>query len=165
MTTMDEKDLRILNTLAQEGITSPDKIQEQTGIPKSTVHYRLNQLREAGILKNDLGEMDLSKLGLSITIISEVYAEFDEGYHRTVGQKLSAIEGVNQVYFTMGDTDFIVVSHVTSREMVESLIEDYEEVAEIRRTSSKFVVKTVKREPHPINDFETETLFEALISD
>jgi DNA-binding Lrp family transcriptional regulator len=160
---MDEKDIRILKTLAQEGVNSPEKIQEHTGIPKSTVHYRLDQLREGGVLENDLGEMDLSKLGLSITIISDVDAEFGEGYHETVGEKLSNIEGVNQVHFTMGDTDFVVIAHVTDREMVESLINDYEAIEEISRTSSRFVITTVKREPHPINDFEVESLIEALI--
>jgi len=162
---MDEKDIRILKTVAAEGITSPDRIQEHTGIPKSTVHYRLDQLRERGVLENDLGDMDLSELGLDITVISEVYAEFDEGYHTIVGEKLSEIEGVNQVYFTMGDTDFIVVSHVTSREMVETLIEEYEAIDAIRRTSSRFVIATVKREPYPINDFGTEALVDTLVDE
>lgn len=160
---MDEKDIRILKTLAQEGVNSPEKIQEHTGIPKSTVHYRLDQLRDQDVLKNDLGEMDLSELGLSITIISEIYAEFEEGYHKTVGEKLSQIEGVNQVHFTLGDTDFVLIAHVTDRKMVESLINEYESIDEISRTSSRFVITTVKREPHPINDFEVESLVEALV--
>ncbi|WP_089826753.1 Lrp/AsnC family transcriptional regulator [Halogranum amylolyticum] len=159
---MDKKDIRILKAIAGEGTNSPDKIQDITGIPKSTVHYRLKQLREEGVLKNDLMEMDLSEIGVDITLISEVYAEFGEGYHTTVGEKLEAIEGVNQVYFTMGDTDFVVIANVTKRAMVESIIEDYESIAEIERTSSKFVISTVKDETYPINDFEYETLVDTL---
>lgn len=159
---MDEKDIRILTAAAAEGTDSAMAIQEHTGIPKSTVHYRLNRLREDGVLQNDLLEMDLSKIGLSITIISEVYAEFGEGYHEEVGEKLANIEGVNQVYFTMGDTDFVLVAHATSRKMVESLVEEYESIDEVRRTSSKFVITTVKDEMYPINDFEIETLIGAV---
>lgn len=162
---MDKKDIRILKAALSEETTSPDEIHKHTDIPKSTVHYRLNQLREEGILKNDLFEMDLSKLGLGITIISEVYAEFGEGYHEIVGEKLAEVEGVNQVYFTMGDTDFIVIGHVTDRAMVESIVEDYEAIEEIQRTSSKFVISTVKNEPHPLNDFEHGTLVDALTED
>lgn len=162
---MDEKDIRILMAVAKEGTHSPDIIQEITGIPKSTVHYRLNKLREEEVLKNDLYDIDLEKIGISITLITEVYAEFGEGYHETVGDQLSEIEGVNQVYFTMGDTDFVVVAYVTSRKMVEDLIEDYESIKEIQRTSSKFVVKTVKNEPYPINDFEYETLIDTIDND
>jgi len=160
---MDEKDIRILTAVADEGVRSPDKIEDITDIPKSTVHYRLEQLREEGVLDDDVYDMDLGKLGLSITLISEVWAEFEEGYHETVGEQLADIEGVNQVYFTMGDTDFVVISHVTDRKMVESLIADYEAIDEIRRTSSKFVVTTVKDESYPLNDFDYETLVDALI--
>ncbi|MFC6716935.1 Lrp/AsnC family transcriptional regulator [Natrialbaceae archaeon GCM10025810] len=160
---LDEKDVRILKAIASEGVTSPEKIDTLTGIPKSTVHYRLNQLREAGVLTNDLYDMDLSKLGLSMTVITEVFATYEEGYHETVGERLGEIEGVNQVYFTMGDTDFVVIAHVTDREMVESLVSSYEAIDEIQRTSSKFVIATSKDEPHPLNDFEFETLLDVLV--
>ena len=159
---MDEKDIRILKAAAAAGTDSAVAIHEHTGIPKSTVHYRLKQLREEGVVKNDLLEMDLSKIGLEIAIISEVYAEFGEGYHDDVGEKLANIEGVNQVYFTMGDTDFVLVAHATSREMVETLVEEYESIDEVTRTSSKFVITTVKNETYPINDFEVDTLVAAL---
>ncbi|SEH43085.1 DNA-binding transcriptional regulator, Lrp family [Halopenitus malekzadehii] len=162
---MDEKDLRILKTIASERINSPERIHEHTGIPKSTVHYRIEQLREKGVILNDLYEMDLSKVGLSIVLISEVYAEYEEDYHESVGERIGEIEGVNQVYFTMGDTDFIVIAHVTDRRMVEDLVESYESIDEIRRTSSKFVITTVKNESHPINDFEHETLVEAILEE
>lgn len=159
---MDEKDIRILTTVAREGTASPDKIEAATGIPKSTVHYRLNQLRESGVIKNDIYDIDFEKVGLSITLISEIWAEFEEGYHETVGEKLAEVEGVNQVYFTMGDTDFVAIARLANREMVESLVEEYEAIDEIKRTSSKFVISTVKDEPNPFNDFDVETLIEAL---
>ncbi|WP_424017744.1 Lrp/AsnC family transcriptional regulator [Halorientalis pallida] len=159
---MDEKDIQILTAIAREGTASPDEIEDATDIPKSTVHYRLNQLRESGVITNDLYDIDLKKVGLSITLISEVWAEFEEGYHESVGEKLAEVEGVNQVYFTMGDTDFVAIAHVANRQMVESLVEDYEAIDEIERTSSKFVITTVKDEQNPLNDFEVETLIEAL---
>ena len=160
---MDEKDIQILTTIAEEGIDSPEKIERHTDIPKSTVHYRLNQLREDGILKNDLSDMDLAELGLSITLITEVYAEFGEGYHETVGEKIAEVEGVNQVYFTLGETDFVVVSHLSSREMVQRVVEDFEAIDGVRRTNSTFTIQTVKSEPNPLADFELETLLDALV--
>jgi DNA-binding Lrp family transcriptional regulator len=155
---MDNRDLRILKTIADVGDPSPKRVEEETDIPKSTVHYRLNKLREADVIENDLYDLNLEKLGLTITIISEIFAEYEEGYHDIVGRKLSEIEGVNQVYFTMGDTDFVVISHLGNREMVEQLIEDYESIEEIHRTSSTFVISTIKDESSPLCDFELETL-------
>ena len=160
---IDEKSLRILSAIAKHKTGSPDRITEITGIPKSTVHYRIQQLKDEGVIQNDLFDIDLEKVGLSITLFSEVRAEFEEGYPERVGEKLGAIEGVNQVYFTLGDTDFIVISYLTSRQEVERLVEEFEAADGIERTSSKFVITTVKNEADPMADYETETLLELLV--
>ena len=160
---LDKKDISILAAIAETGTGSPDAIQEETSIPKSTVHYRIKKLRESGIIKNNIFDIDIEKLGLELTLITEIFAEYEPKYHHQVGEQLADIEGVNQVYFTMGDTDFIVISHLASREMVEELIEGFESIEAIQRTSSKFVITTIKDEPHPFNDFELETLQQKLI--
>ena len=157
---MDEKDIRILFAALDEKISSPERIAEATSIPKSTVHYRLENLREESVIKNDLLEVDLDSLGFSLRVISEVYAEYDEGYHEVVGDELSEIEGVNKVYFTMGDTDFIVIATLSSRDMVEQLVAEYEAIDAVDRTSSKFVISTVKENRYPLTDFELETLLD-----
>ncbi|WP_049899403.1 Lrp/AsnC family transcriptional regulator [Halococcus agarilyticus] len=159
---MDEKSLRILSAIAKQKTGSPDRIAESTGIPKSTVHYRIQQLKEADVIENDLFDVDLEAVGLSITLFSEVRAEFEEGYHETVGDELAEIEGVNQVYFTLGDTDFVVIAHLASRQEVERLVEAFEGIPAVERTSSKFVITTVKDESDPIADYETETLVDLL---
>ena len=155
---MDRRDVEILLAVAEAGTGSPEVIQERTGIPKSTVHYRINRLKEEGIVENDLFDLDLEKLGLHITIISEIMASYEEGYHETVGTKLGEIEGVNQVFFTMGDTDFVVIARLTDREMVERLVERYEAIDEVERTSSQFVITTVKDQQRPVLDYEPGTL-------
>lgn len=158
----DEKDLRILRAMAELGTGSADEIHEETGIPKSTVHYRITRLREEGILENDLFAVNRDALGLSLTVISEVNAVYEEGYHEQVGSKLAAIDGVNQVYFVMGDTDFVVISHLSSHEMVKDLVESFEGVEEIQRTSSKFVIQTVKSDGSVMLDWDEDAILAAL---
>ncbi|APW97511.1 transcriptional regulator [Halobiforma lacisalsi AJ5] len=157
---LDERDVRIMFAIAEEESFNTETIHEVTGIPKSTVHYRIQNLKEAGVITNDLFDIDREKFGLEITVISEVWAEYDEGYHEAVGRKLGDIEGVNQVYFTMGDTDFIVIARLTSRDMVEKLVEEYESIDEIRRTSSKFAISTIKEDVgiSMLQDYDPEVL-------
>ncbi|USZ73483.1 Lrp/AsnC family transcriptional regulator [Natronosalvus halobius] len=161
---LDERDFEILFAIAECETASNEEVHEATGIPKSTVHYRIQSMRENGVIKNDLFELDREGIGLKITVISEVWAEFEEGYHETVGRKLSDIEGVNQVYFTMGDTDFIVISRLTSRDMVERLVSEYESIDEIRRTSSKFAISVIKENVDIgiLRDYDEETLHSGL---
>lgn len=161
--TLDAKDIRILRAIAIEETTSTDRIHEVTDIPKSTVHYRLTNMREAGVFKNDLYEIDYQTAGLEIVLISEVWAEYGKGYHTVVGDKLAEVEGVNNVYFTMGETDFIVIARLPSRDHVESLITNFESIPEIQRTSSKFVITTIKdtESATVLRDYSEETLFAA----
>ncbi|MBX0297483.1 Lrp/AsnC family transcriptional regulator [Haloarcula nitratireducens] len=162
---MDEKDVKILAAVARFGTGSAEKLADETDIPTSTVHYRLERLRETGIITNDLFDVDLEAVGLNLTVISEVTAEYSEQYHEDVGQELADVEGVNQVYFTMGDTDFVVISHLSSRNMVERLIENFESIDGVEQTSSKFVIKTIKDESRPLNDFDPDTLIALLSAD
>ncbi len=123
---MDERSVRILHAISELETDNLDEIATYTDIPKSTVHYRIDQLKEQGVITNDLYDIDIEELGLEITVITEVMAEYDTQYHKRVSKKLTAIEGVNQVYFTMGDTDLIVIAHLSDRQMVHGLIQDYE---------------------------------------
>ena len=159
---VDEKDIQILRALAEAETRSPDVIHERTDIPTSTVHYRLNRLREKGVLSNDLCDVDRDELGFSLTAISEVYAEYERGYQKRIGEKIADVNGVNQVYFVMGDTDFVVISHLSRHDMVEDLITEFEAIDEIDRTSSKFVIQTVKSSHSVLLDYDEDILLEAL---
>jgi len=155
---MDDRDVEILKAIAELGTMSSKAIEERTGIPKSTVHYRIDNLKQSGVIEDDLFTVDFEQLGLGLTVITEVLAEFEEGYHREVGEKLSEIEGVNSVFFTMGDTDFIVIAHLPDREQIEGLVNAYEGIDQIKRTSSSFVITTIKDGSTPFADYDLETL-------
>jgi DNA-binding Lrp family transcriptional regulator len=155
---VDKRDIKILSAIANLGTSSPNRIHKETGIPKSTIYYRLDNLRENGVIKNDLYDIDYEKIGLSVTVVSDITAEYGEGYHDRVGKKLSEVEGVDQVYFTMGDTDFVVIARLGNQSMAEDLMAQYESIDEVLRTSSKFVISTIKNEPRLFNNFQMETL-------
>ncbi len=155
---MDERDLRILMAIANLGTGNVEQLHDETDIPTSTIHYRIENLKERGVIRNDLLDIDIQKAGLKLTLISEVIAEYGELTEGDVGEKLSNIEGVNKVYFTLGDVDFILIAHLTNRDMVHRLVNDYESIPEVSRVSSKFVIMTIKDEPNPFNDYSLETL-------
>ena len=62
--TLDERDVKILFAIADRETDNTEVIHEETGIPKSTVHYRLQNLKEAGVITNDLYDIDLEEVGL-----------------------------------------------------------------------------------------------------
>lgn len=158
---MDERDVRLLKAIADLGTGSPERLHEATDIPVSTIHYRLNNLRDAGVLTNDLYDIDLDAVGLGVTVMIEVLANY-EGSYETFGDRLRAVEGVSQVYFTMGETDFIVVAHLPSSDSVERLISEFEAIEGVERTNSTFVIDTLQDSTRVLESYGLETLVEEL---
>ncbi|MDS0292580.1 MULTISPECIES: Lrp/AsnC family transcriptional regulator [Halogeometricum] len=161
---MDERDIRLLKAISDLETGSPERLHEETDIPVSTIHYRLNNLRDAGIIKNDLYDIDLEKVGLGVTVLVELLTDYS-GPHHTFQDKILDVEGVTQAYFTMGETDFIVVAHLSGREMVERLITDFEQIDEVERTNSTFVVSTLRDSSRVLQNYELETLLDELLED
>ncbi|QSG15913.1 Lrp/AsnC family transcriptional regulator [Halapricum desulfuricans] len=161
---MDERDIRILKAIADLGTGSPDELHEETGIPVSTIHYRLGNLREEGIIENDLYDLDLSELGLDVTVLVEVLSDYSDD-HEDVLEKLREVEGVTQIFSTMGETDFIAIARLPGSDEVERLIRDFEMIEEVDRTNSTYVISTDRDFTRGIESYSLETLVETLVEE
>lgn len=159
---MDERDVRLLKAIAELETGSPEQLNEATGIPVSTIHYRLNNLREEGVITNDRYEVDLEELGLGVTVIVEIHADY-RGSYETFADRLLTVEGVTNVYFTMGETDFIVIARLSDSGMVERLIAEFEQLEGVDRTDSTFVISAIE-ERDALQSYELETLLEELVN-
>jgi len=158
---MDERDVRLIKTISDLGTGSPDRLHEETGIPVSTIHYRLNNLREAGVIENDLYDLDHEALGLGVTVIVEVLANY-EGPYEAFAEKLLTVQGVTEAFFTMGETDFVVLARLSSSDTVERLISDFEAIPGVERTNSTFAITTLRDESRAPATYDVETLIEEL---
>ncbi|MFB6082316.1 MAG: Lrp/AsnC family transcriptional regulator [Halanaeroarchaeum sp.] len=161
---MDERDLQILKAIADLGTSSPERIHESTDIPVSTIHYRLNNLKESGVVENDLYDLDLEALGLGVTVIVEILANYSDSYE-TVADDLLAIEGVTQAYFTMGETDFVVIARLADSDEVERLIREFEALDVVERTNSTYVIDALRDGQRVLDSYSLETLVDRLADD
>jgi DNA-binding Lrp family transcriptional regulator len=158
---MDERDVTILKAIADLGTGSPEQLSEETDIPVSTIHYRLTNLREEGVIENDLYDIDLETAGLGVTVLVEVLADY-EGPYEEFGDRLLEVEGVTQAYFTMGETDFILVARLPDSDAVERLISEFEAIEGVERTNSTFVISSLRDDERPLRSYSLETLIEEL---
>ncbi|WP_227377180.1 Lrp/AsnC family transcriptional regulator [Haladaptatus halobius] len=159
---MDEKDIQILKSLEELETTSTESVSEATGIPLSTIHYRLNKLRDAGVITNDRLDLDLDEFGLEVTILVQVFTK-DNQSHSESGQVIAGIERVTKVFFTMGGTDFIALARLPNSDSVERLISDFEELDEVARTDSMFVIERELDSHYPLQQYAEETLVEEIV--
>ncbi|MFD1513538.1 Lrp/AsnC family transcriptional regulator [Halomarina rubra] len=160
---MDERDVRLLRAIADLGTGSPEALHEETDIPVSTIHYRLNNLREDGVITNDLYDLDLEAVGLGVTVVVEILADLDE--RDVVEGEILDIEGVTHLFSTMGETDFIAIARLPDADQVGRLIDDFEQVGEVERTNSTFVIDAIHEDARALESYDLETLLDALVDE
>lgn len=140
-TDLDETDLEILQQIEDDFDVSLETVAQELGLSKSAVHYRIQKLKEEGIIRGVTADVDPFTLGLEMVAITDVSVTHQEGYSENIGEEIMAIEGVEQVYYTMGDVDFVVVSRVQTRTQLNELVERIVAIDGVNETSSKFVLE------------------------
>jgi len=88
--------------------------------------------------------IDPHALGMSMVSITEVYVYHESGYADDIGDELANLPGVQQVFYTMGDVDFIVISRVQNHEQMNELIDKIVAIEGVNETSSRFVMRELK---------------------
>lgn len=138
---LDETDLAILERVEADFDVSLETLANELDLSKSTIHYRLNKLKDNGVIRGVTADVDPMALGLEMVSITDVSVTHEQGYSEDIGVSLSAIDGVEQVFYTMGDVDFVVISRVQSREQLNDLVERMVAVEGVNETSSRFVMR------------------------
>lgn len=144
---LDEVDLELLERIEDDFDVSLDTLAEELDLSRSAVHYRLEQLRERGVVEGVTADLDPTAFGLDMVAITEVSVTHEEGYAENIGTELAGIDGVEQVYYTMGDVDFVVVSRVQNRSQMHDVIESMVAVDGVDETSSRFVMDEIQTRP------------------
>ena len=138
---LDETDLAILERVEDDFDVSLETLAEELDLSKSAVHYRLNKFKDNGVIQGVTADVDPLALGLEMVAITDVSVTHESGYSEDIGEDLIALDGVEQVYYTMGDVDFVVISRVQSRDQLNELIDRIVAIEGVNETSSKFVMQ------------------------
>ena len=148
---LDEQDLRLLERIEADFDASLEELADELELSKSAVHYRLKKLRERGVIRGVTADVDPLALGLSMMTITEISVDHESGYAEDIGTDLTELDGVSEVYYTMGDVDFVVVSRAQNREQMNTLIDAIVSIDGVNETSSRFVMKELKTDGRPVS--------------
>ncbi len=140
----DDVDLRILERLESDHDLNLSDLSEEIGLSKSAIHYRLNNLKEDGVITSISADLDPERFGLEMMVFTEVYVTHESGYATDTGEKIANVTGVHDVYYTMGDVDFIVTFRAQNRDQINETIDELIEIDGVNETSSTFVMDEIK---------------------
>jgi DNA-binding Lrp family transcriptional regulator len=143
-TDFDDVDLALLESIESDFDVSLETLAEELGLSKSAVHYRVNKLKDKGVITGVTADIDPEPFGLEMVAITEVSVTHEEGYSEDIGRELADIEGVEQVYYTMGDVDFVTITRVQNRDQMNDVIESMVAIDGVNETSSRFVMNEIE---------------------
>jgi DNA-binding Lrp family transcriptional regulator len=152
----DEKDLSLLAYVEDDFDVSLDVLADKLDLSKSAVHYRVKKLKERGVIEGITADLNPEPFGLKMVAITEVSVTHERGYSENIGTELGELDGVEQVYYTMGDVDFVVISRVQNRDQMNEVIENMVAVEGVNETSSRFVMDEISTNPKFMANLSSE---------
>ncbi|ELY91783.1 AsnC family transcriptional regulator [Natrialba hulunbeirensis JCM 10989] len=153
---LDETDIEILKRLEKSDDKNLEELSDELGLSKSAIHYRVTNLKQSDVITTISADVDPHALDLSMLLFTEVTVSHESGYAEDVGESLTEIDGVNHVYYMMGDVDFIVISRVQNHDQMHALIDDIVEIDGVNETSSRFVIQELETGGQLIDNMSDE---------
>jgi DNA-binding Lrp family transcriptional regulator len=146
---MDESDSKILRVVGDHGRWSVQRIAKATGIPITTVHYRLRKLEKDGVIRNYSVKVDTSKIGYLITAYVLVAVDYNilrlrGATQQNLAAKLLEMKWVESVSIVTGEFDVIIKVRVPRVEDLNNfIITELRGIEGVKRTETMLVLNDI----------------------
>jgi DNA-binding Lrp family transcriptional regulator len=147
---LDDHDLELLKRIESDFDVGLKELERELDLSSSAIHYRLKKLRENGVIEGVTADLNPLSFGLNMVMITNVKVDHQSGYAEDIGTRLGEVPGVTQVYYTMGDVDFVLLVRVQNRDQMNEAIDEIVGIDGVNETSSRFVMQELKRGGRPL---------------
>ena|SRR3989338_1036173 len=138
---MKAKDAALLMALQGNARAGLKELSKATGMPASTVHDKLRQFEEGGVIKKYAAILDGEKVGkptMSIVLVSLRYRS-DQGKQLTtllkIAEQISAFDIVQEAYVITGEWDMLLkLRGESNRDIGAFVFEQLREIPGVEKT-------------------------------
>lgn len=120
---LDDTDRAILRILQENARTPFSEIARRIDMSSATVHDRVNRMEEAGVIEGYHTQVDPKAIGLGISAI--VGLRVEQGREQDTLERLTEIEGVQQVNLTTGEWDVMMRVYAADADELRELMFDH----------------------------------------
>lgn len=139
--TFDEIDLKILEILQQKARIPNVEVARQVGMAPSAVLERIRKLEQQGVIQGYEVRLNPAHFGQGLI----AFVQLQVAGTAEVGCRLADIPGVQEVFQTSGDCNYLVKLRVTSmQELARCLREDFAVLGGVNQISAQIVLETLK---------------------
>ncbi len=122
---MDERDSAILKELLKDSRQSTAVIARKTGIPRVTVHERIQRFRKNGVIRRFTVEPDYALLGRPISaFILIAFSPSVGSNQRKLASEIASLDGVSEVSVLAGEWDLVVKARAESLKELGKFVVD-----------------------------------------
>lgn len=143
---MDSFDSAILEILQLDSRTSTEQIGSLVGLSASACQRRIKKLKDSGVIEKEIAVIDREKVGSFTTAIIDVTLE--QGGEKALDSFIGKLEQehlVQQLYYTAGDVDFVVIVVVNNMSEFDSFTRRIlMSEPNVKKFHSKIVIKPNK---------------------
>jgi len=146
-TEVDNKDLRILEILRENGDLTVRQVASRTQLPITTVHNRIRRMKKLGIIKRFTIDIDYRKIGKGISayVLVKVDSKYLKGFRHTqhdLVKDLRRLEFVHKADIVTGTIDIILLIRVKDiDELDKIIIEKLRDVQGIDSTETLVILR------------------------
>lgn len=155
---LDDVDFQILRHLDEDGDIDVEELSEELEVSQSTIYYRMEKYRDKDILRGEIAQLDPQKLGLGLTAITEINADYSGPGYEKVAERIANLSGVQRVFFMLGEMSFYVLSRVRDHEHLQKLMEEIIQTEGIENSTTNIVLRTFKDEDRLLVNYDEEDL-------
>jgi len=144
---LDEIGWDLLRALQEDARLSYSELGRRVGLSAPAVVERIRRMEEAGIISGYRAEVNLAKLGFSITAFMRI--ESSAGNFSSLSDRLKRLPEVLECHRVTGSDDYIAKVAVSSVAHLESLIDQFtqSQVITLIVLSSPVLRRTIEHPP------------------
>lgn len=148
---LDEIDFRILKALSDDARASDVAVGEQINLSSSAIARRRKAMEDSGIISGYNASINLHALGLSgVVLVAIELSSQAENILNEFEQAVVQCPSMSYCGFVSGDTDFIIMIHVTSFNDYDKIYrQELSILPHVAKIRSSFVMREVARRANP----------------
>ncbi len=148
MSTIDDKDIKILRALAADSRLSLRKLSRKVGLSITSVINRVEKLENRGVIRKYTVELEPTKLGFLLPVIIDI--RVSKGRLREVEEAIAKYPNVIAVYDITGDYDVSVIALFRDRFELDRFIKEVQRLKYVERTYTKMILNIIKEDKNSI---------------
>lgn len=143
---IDDVDRALIEALIADGRMSLTDLADQVNVSRSTVHARMQRLRDDGVISGFTATVDPHVLGFGVSAL--VFLDVEQHDWRGLRDELAALPGVEYLAMCAGRFDMVMLVRAESiAALRDVLLERIQRMPDVSSTETVLILDEIRRSP------------------